>query len=107
MRDVELLLRYIAFQYFLPSYRGNLKVFLDMTCEIINRDWKYKRNEISYSIEQFDKAVQLTIDIFGEKTFSRMWLSKSEMYRSQFNRAILEDVWKYGEYTMFKQVYVA
>jgi hypothetical protein len=90
MRDVELLLRYIAFQYFLSSYRGNLKAFLDMTCENLNEDWKYKNNEIRCSVEQFDKAVQSTIDIFGEKTFSRMWLSKSEIYRSQFNRAILD-----------------
>lgn len=40
MRDVEILLRYVAFHYFLPEYRGNLKAFLDMTCEDLNKDWK-------------------------------------------------------------------
>jgi Protein of unknown function DUF262 len=90
MRDVELLLRYVAFQYFLSEYRGNLKAFLDMTCEVINREWNNRTDEVSYTVTQFERAVQTTIDIFGEKTFSRMWLSKSGAYRSQFNRAILD-----------------
>lgn len=90
MRDVELLLRYVAFQYFLPEYRGNLKAFLDVTCEELNKDWKKKSDDIQGSIIQFEKAVQTTINIFEEKNLSRMWLSSSKAYRSKFNRAILD-----------------
>jgi hypothetical protein len=90
MRDVELLLRYVAFHYFISEYRGNLKAFLDMTCKVLNEDWKEESNDIQDTVEQFEAAVETTIEIFGEKSFSRMWLNKEKAYRSQFNRAILD-----------------
>jgi hypothetical protein len=90
MRDVELLLRYVAFHYFLPEYHGNLKAFLDMTCEILNKDWKKRASDIKDTVTQFENAVQTSINIFGEKNVSRLWLSSSNRYRSQFNRAILD-----------------
>jgi hypothetical protein len=66
MRDVELLLRYVAFHHFLSDYRGNLKAFLDMTCEKLNNDWKYRKMEIEDTVSQFDNAVQTTTTIFGQ-----------------------------------------
>ncbi|MEP0753346.1 DUF262 domain-containing protein [Trichocoleus sp. Lan] len=90
MRDVELLLRYVAFHYFLSEYRGNLKAFLDMTCKELNKNWKKRESDIQDTVSQFEKAVQTNINIFGEKYISRLWLSSSNTYRSQFNRAILD-----------------
>ncbi|MTJ12431.1 DUF262 domain-containing protein [Anabaena sp. UHCC 0187] len=87
MRDVELLLRYIGFNYFLSEYRGNLKAFLDMTCKILNQDWDKKQDDVENAVKQFEEAVEITINIFGDN-FSRMWLGNK--YRSQFNRAILD-----------------
>jgi hypothetical protein len=87
MRDVELLLRYIGFHYFLSDYRGNLKEFLDMTCEKLNNQ---RYHDITNVIDQFEEAVQTTINIFEEKNFSRLWSSKNDKYQSQFNRAILD-----------------
>jgi len=90
MRDNELLMRYMGFHYFLSEYRGALKAFLDMTCERLNKEWDEKVDDIMEAARQFEDAVELTIDIFGEKKFSRMWLIDSQKYRSQFNRAILD-----------------
>jgi hypothetical protein len=90
MRDVELLLRYVGFHHFLSEYRGNLKVFLDMTCKELNQDWKYRKMEIEYTVSQFEKAVQTTTTIFGEENIFRVWLGSSNTYRSKFNRAILD-----------------
>ena len=90
MRDVELLLRYVAFHYFLSEYRGNLKAFLDMTCKELNQDWKKRYFDIQDTVTQFENAVETTINIFGEKNVFRLWLSSSNTYRSQFNRAILD-----------------
>ena len=87
MRDVELLLRYIGFHYFLSDYRGNLKEFLDMTCERLNNQKYY---DIKNVVNQFEEAVQTTINIFGEKNFSRIWSNKNNKYQSPFNRAILD-----------------
>ncbi|NJK67386.1 MAG: DUF262 domain-containing protein [Microcoleus sp. CSU_2_2] len=90
MRDVELLLRYVAFHHFLSDYRGNLKRFLDMTCEKLNNDWEEREIEIRDTVSQFENAVQTTTTIFGEENIFRVWLSSSHTYRSKFNRAILD-----------------
>jgi hypothetical protein len=90
MRDVELLLRYVAFHYFISEYRGNLKASLDMTCKVLNKNWEKQSDDIQNTINQFEEAVQTTINIFGEKNLSRMWLTKNKTYRPQFNRAILD-----------------
>jgi hypothetical protein len=39
MRDVDLLLRMIAYSYRLSAYRGNLKEFLDTTHDNLNQQW--------------------------------------------------------------------
>jgi hypothetical protein len=87
MRDVELLLRYIGFHYFLSEYRGNVKKFLDMTCEKLNKDWDNIDDNVENAVNQFEQAVETTINIFGDN-FCRMWLGNK--YRSQFNRSILD-----------------
>ncbi|MEG4816023.1 DUF262 domain-containing protein [Microcoleus sp. K5-D4] len=90
MRDVELLLRYVGFHHFLSDYRGNLKMFLDMTCKKLNKHWKEKETEVRYTVSQFEKAVQTTTTIFGEENIFRVWLSSDNTYRGKFNRAILD-----------------
>ena len=90
MRDVELLLRYVGFHHFLSDYRGNLKMFLDMTCKKLNKEWKEKETEVRDTVSQFEKAVQTTTTIFGEENIFRVWLSSDNTYRSKFNRAILD-----------------
>lgn len=87
MRDVELLLRYVGFHYFIAEYRGNLKAFLDITCKVCNQDWEEKHDDVENAVNQFEEAVTTTINIFGEN-FSRMWLGNK--YRRHFNRAILD-----------------
>ena len=88
MRDVELLLRYVAFHYFLPKYDGNIKGFLNMTCEVLNKEWDEKEDDIRNVVNQFENAVEATIFIFGDKNFSHVW--DTETYRKQFNRATLD-----------------
>jgi hypothetical protein len=90
MRDAELLLRYVAFQYFLSDYRGNLKEFLDETCKRINKKWNQYENQIKETVDNFEQAVQATIDIFGQNNFSRVWSSKPNKYRGRFNRYVLD-----------------
>jgi hypothetical protein len=89
MRDVELLLRYVAFHYFLSEYRGQFKAFLDMTCEKLNKNWPQKYDEIKNVISQFDEAVQTTINIFGEENISRPWLIADNKYGKR-NTAVLD-----------------
>ncbi len=55
-----------------------------------NQEWEKRSDEIINVVDQFEKAVQTTINIFAEKNFSLLWLYKEKKYRSQFNRAILD-----------------
>ncbi len=90
MRDVELLLRYVGFHYFISEYRGNLKAFLDETCQKLNKDWDQRHDNIDNVVNEFEKAVETTINIFQEKNFCRMWLNNENTYRKRFNKAILD-----------------
>ena len=61
-----------------------------MTCQKLNQDWDKKHDDIENVVNQFEQAVQTTINIFGERNFSRMWLNNDKIYRRRFNRAILD-----------------
>lgn len=102
MRDVELLLRYVGFHYFLSEYRGNLKAFLDMTCQKLNQDWDKKFHDVQNVVNQFEEAVETTVNIFGERSFSRMWLSNQKTYRTRFNKAILDVMLFYFSDTLIR-----
>ena len=39
MRDTDILLRYVAFHYYLSDYRGDVQMLLDKTCKNFNKEW--------------------------------------------------------------------
>ncbi|CAN7647979.1 DUF262 domain-containing protein [Phenylobacterium sp. LjRoot225] len=84
MRDVELLVRYLAFRRFLPTYTGRMKEFLDRTCQSLNADWGKEEASVNEDIAQFDAAVDALIAIFGQANLARKPGSRS------FNRAIFD-----------------
>jgi Protein of unknown function DUF262 len=87
MRDVELLLRYFAFRYFLPDYRGNLKWFLDHVCDKLNSRWNIEGDDLRQDLQECDMAIETTFEIFGENAFRR-W--NGETYERRFNRAVFD-----------------
>jgi len=88
MRDVEILLRYFAFSFFLPKYAGNLQVFLDNACDYLNRNWDKNEEDIKLQKEKFDKSVEASIKIFGRESVARKW-TKSGL-EPKLNRAVLD-----------------
>ena len=87
MRDAEILVRYYAFRYFAAHYRGNLKRFLDETCENLNESWAEREGQIRERYEQFENAVYWVSQIFNEDAF-RKW--KDGRFERLFNRAIFD-----------------
>ena len=87
MRDVELLIRYMAFQFFADQYRGSMQAFLDKACEQLNKNWNSKAAEISKNAQEFELAVESVYMIFGENAFNKF---KEEKYESKNNRAIMD-----------------
>jgi Protein of unknown function DUF262 len=87
MRDVELLVRYFGFAWFLEQYQGNLKAFLDLTCRELNSEWATREEEIMAEADRCDDAIRATQEIFGRDSFHR-WLG--EKYEGRFNRAVFD-----------------
>lgn len=87
MRDVEVALRFFAFTFFYPSYRGELKDFLDDTTGTLNREWGRREDEVRYMATQCDEAIEATFEIFEKNAFRR-WTGNA--YNPQFNRAVFD-----------------
>lgn len=87
MRDVEMLIRFFGFSYFLPSYQGDLKEFLDLTVKNLNRSWKSDEASIRTLANECENAINTTIDIFGINAFSK---STNNGYERRFNRAVFD-----------------
>lgn len=84
MRDVELLVRYLGFHFFLSDYTGRMKDFLDNTSMKLNNVWDSKRPSVEAAIDEFNIATCFLIDLFGEDRIARKTGSRS------FNRAIFD-----------------
>jgi len=88
MRDVELLVRFLAFSFFLEDYAGNLKVFLDSACGEMNRLWEQNELVIQSQVASFNKALLAGESIFGVNNVGRKW--NAGEFQSRLNRAVLD-----------------
>lgn len=88
MRDNELLVRYIAFNNFFPSYKGDLKRFLDDTCRDLNTNWSHEEPNIRNNVDKLENAIEFAIQIFSENYIGRKWTENG--YESRLNKAILD-----------------
>lgn len=87
MRDAELLTRWFAFAHYAPNYAGDLKSFLDRTCETLNVEWDDRQEQLRSELLEFEAAIETTYEIFGPHAF-RKWTPGA--YERLFNRAIFD-----------------
>jgi len=89
MRDVEIVIRYFTFKYFLADFKGNLKKAFDNTVKVLNENWEQREKEIISDAHELNNAIDFTIDLFGDKkqAFSK-WTGS--YYQGNFNRAIFD-----------------
>lgn len=88
MRDIELALRFYYFKWNIKNYKGQLRVFLDSTCSVLNTEWEEHLSVIKEDFCKLENAINLVIDIFGPKeAFSRYITGK---YNKKFNRPLFE-----------------
>jgi hypothetical protein len=90
MRDVEILVRYFAFKNFADEYTGDLKKFLDESCEYLNENWEEWASTIVNQAKAFETAVELAYDVFDGYPFRKWGASDVETYENRFNRAIFD-----------------
>lgn len=88
MRDVELVIRYFTFKYFIQEYTGNLKNAFDDTVKKLNTLWAERKDDIIQEAYRLNKAIDFVIETFGEKEAFSKWKNKS--FNGIFNRAIFD-----------------
>ena len=88
MRDVEILVRYLGYSFFISGYAGNLKAFLDYTCEKLNQNWQEQEEKIKFEVSQFEKSLNAAAEIFGPKNVAHKWTPDG--FESRLNRAVLD-----------------
>lgn len=87
MRDVELFVRFFAFQHGLSTYSGNLKVFLDDECRRLNSRWATDELKVRTKAVEMEAAISACYDIFGESAFQKY---DGIAYEGRFNRAVFD-----------------
>jgi hypothetical protein len=103
MRDVELLIRFLAFRFRAQFYRGNLKLFLDDTCDYFNKNWGVLEKRVVAECAQFEQAILTATQVFGEKKAFRKYTKGS--YQSRLNRAVFDVMsYAFAEPTVRKQL---
>ncbi len=88
MRDIELALRFYAFKYFVTSFNGNLKEFLDYTCEQLNMRWAEEADEFKKDFSALESAIDFSYSLMEtDSPFSRY---SDDNRSNRFNRSIYE-----------------
>lgn len=87
MRDVEVFIRYIAFQYCSEKYSGSMQNFLDQTCDELNNRWFELEDDIKGKAEAFELAAECTERVFGINAFNKY---KTDHYEGKMNRAVID-----------------
>lgn len=88
MKDIELALRFFAFKYFAEEFRGNLKDFLDFTCDVLNNRWDSEEDNIRNMFNELEESIEFLMKMFIPKSaFSRYTNGKCN---DRFNRSVYE-----------------
>jgi len=87
MRDIEIFVRFIGFAKLIKEYSGDMKKFLDQTCDTFNKKWDEQHDEIKTLSKEFEKGIDAGFKIF-DRNFSRKW--KGTETERNLNRAILD-----------------
>lgn len=87
LRDVELLLRMIAWRRFAHTYAGNMKKFLDDTMKTLNKGWDESKDSIIGDVQAILDATACAQNIFGKNAGRKF---KHNRYEPALNRAIFE-----------------
>jgi len=87
MRDSELVLRFIAFNDSLPSYSGDLKLFLDSAVRHYEENWSGVQDILEKNFNSLDLALKTARAIFGRDAFKK---HNSTGYERRINRAVFD-----------------
>lgn len=92
MRDVELVLRFVAFDRSFTEYKGDLKAFLDEAVKFFDAAWDQRLPALQDSLARLSTALRAAHDVFGAGAF-RKWNGSD--YERRTNRAVFDVVTRF------------
>lgn len=87
LKDVEIVLRFIAIVLFGEAYEGNLKRFLDDTMEGVTATWEKSKPEVERVYNEFNQAIENLQKVLGALV-GRKFVDGT--WESRFNRVLFE-----------------
>jgi hypothetical protein len=87
LRDVELLLRLIAWRLFSSAYKGNMKPFLDAAMVRLNESWDTEQDGVRRVVADILAGVEMVTTIYGANAGRKF---KNGKYERALNRALFE-----------------
>ena len=88
MKDVEIAIRHMAFGDHRIAYKGNLKIFLDDYCSLMNKE--FDADVIRDKIESLGVSIDAGLSVFGPKEFGSKYNDSTRKFEARFNRAIFD-----------------
>lgn len=88
MRDVDIFVRTMAFHFYPEKYTGNMRKFLDETCDLLNKSWDKAQERVEKAAREFGDAIVFTQGIFGQEKAFCVWSESS--YNRLYNRAVID-----------------
>jgi hypothetical protein len=88
LKDVEIVLRFIAIVLFGDKYHGNLKKFLDDVMEWITKDWAKCRPRVDSVYKELNLAINNLKEVLGLSLVGRKFVDGA--WESRFNRVLFE-----------------
>lgn len=104
MRDIELLVRYLGFRMYMDAYTGDLKHFLDNTCNKLNSEWNNIEADIASALIEFNDSLIILEQVFGERYVARKWNGNEFEFR--LNRALLDVHLFYLKWPHVREAYI-
>lgn len=92
MRDVELVLRFIAFDNFFNEYKGDLKAFLDQAVKYFDGAWEQRLPALEESLSRLTTAFGAASSIFAAGAFKK-WNGAG--YERRINRAVFDVITRF------------
>ena len=89
LRDIEIILRLIAFIKYGDSYTGNLKKFLDEAMATITNNWGQIEGEIIACYDRINQSIERLAALFGNVKKAGRKIRGGEFER-RFNRVLFE-----------------
>jgi hypothetical protein len=88
LRDVEIVLRFIAITLFGDTYNGNLKVFLDKSMETVTRQWESYEKQVTKVYSRLNDAIEFLNDVFDNDQVGRKYVDGQ--WERRFNKVLFE-----------------